>query len=361
MKTSIKIYGAKTLERYTKKILVRGFENNGSTAFEAEGGREQDIENLLFQLHGAPQSESDDKDILAEIKKALALEDDARKIIILHRPDELKKYRDLPEILSCATQKIGLVFLGDKLVEDQFYPSSELIVKRVIPHGFFPMGKSQKHLQENPIIIGSHTTWGEMRSIKHALMLLLALFKLNKGGEQIIIGYLGGKPREELQINNLKAQAKRIDPGTIARFLNVHDYTNLRVVSKNEENVILIEDENEEPLYFSLSFNIQLYYLGNTVRMGESSGSVHTSVSVPVILEMNGAESIEELRVIKVPYRDAHDISTINFEEGAKTIFASIKNGNYRDMLSNNLKQSDVWDNTRIGKEYLNLFEELGA
>ena len=359
MQTSVKIYGAKTLERYTKNLLVKGFENNECTAFETQEGNDRDAENILFQLHGAPQADDDDRTILGEIKRAVTF-NETRKIVMLHRPDELKKYKELPGILSGASQKIGLVFLGDKLIRDTFYPSSEQIIKRVIPHGFFPFDEHQKHLQETPIIIGSHTTWGEMRSVEHALKLLLALFKLNKENK-IIIGYLGGKPHEELELNSLKEITERINTETSLQFLNVHDHKTLEGVLNRGRNIILVDDRNEEPLYFSVTFNIQMYYLGTAVRMGESSGSAHTSASIPVVLEMNGAESIEELKVIKVPYGEAKDISSIDFREGAKMVFDSIENGTYKDMLVHNLKQSEAWNNTRIGREYLNLYEELGA
>jgi len=184
------------------------------------------------------------------------------------------------------------------------------------------------------------------------------IFKGNKSDKKII-GYLGGKPEGELHIEVLRETAKKISSETSMTFVNVHDYSHLDEVSGMTENVILIDSINDEPSYFSLTFNIQMYYLGNAVRMGEVSGSAHTAPSIPVILEMNGAEIIEELRVIKVPYTDANNISSVDFEKGAEMVLNSIEDGSYKDMLFNNLKQSKAWNNTRIGKEYLNLFEEL--
>lgn len=356
----VKIYGAHTLERYTKNIIIAGLENNGCVAFE---GREKDssAKNILFQLHGAPQAENDDKKILSEIRKFLKMKDDARKIIVmLHRPDELKKYGDFPKVLNETTQKIGLVFLGDKFIDDPFYPSNELILKRVIPHGFFPMKDYQKRFQESPIIIGSHTAWGEMRSVKHALKLLFNIFKLNQDGERTILGYLGGKPKEDLRLSRLKEITQKVGLGLAVKFLNVHNYSSLKDIAGHRENTVLVDDQNEEPVYFSLTYNIQLYYLKNTVRLGESSGSAHTAISIPVILEMNGAEKIEGLEVIKVPYLDANNIASVDFNEGARRVFTSIKSDRYKNMLSLNLRQSKIWDNTKIGKEYISLFKELG-
>lgn len=100
----IAIYGAKTLERYTENILIEGFRKNSLEAREAplnsEDFKKTKADALLFQLHGAPQSERDDKAILKLIAASLSKEDDTKKVILLHRPDELQKYKDLSNILS---------------------------------------------------------------------------------------------------------------------------------------------------------------------------------------------------------------------------------------------------------------------
>lgn len=360
------IYGAKTLERYTKKILIEGFRGNFWEAREAsldwEDSKNIKTDAVLFQLHGGPQSEKDDRAIIESIARFLSKEDNRKKVILLHRPDELQKYQDLPNILSRSVERVGLVFFGPRFAADEFYPSTQRIIKKVIPHGFFPMESRQKVLQENPVVIGSHTTWGEMRSTEHALRLLREIFFLNRKNRRNILGYLGGKPAEELHIEHLKNLCEKINSEIPIEFLNVHTYTSCKEIIEKypNANIILVDTLDKELSFFSLTFNLQIYYFGNTIRLGESSGSAHSSVSIPVAAEINDADLVEDVQLIKIPYENVNDVGTLDFKEGAKQIIDSINDNRFRDMWKHNLIQSEIWDNTRIGKEYLALFRELG-
>jgi hypothetical protein len=77
--------------------------------------------------------------------------------------------------------------------------------------------------------------------------------------------------------------------------------------------------------YFTPHFNVQLYHLLGKKRYGESSGSLHRGISVPVIFEANGAERLEGFKAIKVDADD--DLKNINFEKAAAEILALAKNG----------------------------------
>lgn len=362
---NVAIYGAKALKRYSEKMLIEGFRRNFWEAREAsldwEDSKNIKTDAVLFQLHGAPQSEKDDRASMEIIACSLSKEDNRKKVILLHRPDELQKYQDLPNILSRSVERVGLVFFGPRFTADTFYPSTKKVIKKVIPHGFFPMESRQKVLQKNPIIIGSHTTWGEMRSAEHALRLLREIFLLNRKNRRNIFGYLGGKPAKELQIEHLKNLCEKINSEIPIEFLNVHTYTSCKEIIEKypNANIILVDTFDKEPSFFSLTFNLQIYYFGNTIRLGESSGSAHSSVSIPVAAEMNDADLVEDVQLIKIPYEDVNDIGTLDFKEGAKQIIDSINDDRFRDMWKHNLMQSEIWDNARICKEYLALFQEL--
>lgn len=362
MANIITIYGAKTLARYTEKMLVDGFQKN---SWEARVGDVSDFGNIatdavVFQLHGAPQSEKDDKVIMELIEAALGKNDGVKKVILLHRPDELQKYTDLPNILSHTVQKFGLVFFGPRFAKDKFYPSNTKILKKVIPHGFFPLESHQKLFQENPVVIGSHTTWGEMRSVEHALRLLGEVFVLNSKYKKNIVGYLGGKPAEQLQIGYLKSVCEKINPEVSIAFLDVRQYSSFEEIRNTcASNIVFIDALDAQPSFFSLTFNAQMYYFGNVIRLGESSGSAHSMVSIPVVAEINDADLVEDMRLIKVPYGNANDINTLDFKQGAKRIVDSIDNNSFRDMWNHNATQSEIWNNDRIGKEYIELFQEL--
>ena len=337
----VRILGAKTLSKYTEGILVQGFKNN---SWEISGG----AESVIYQIHGAPQSEEDDGVILEQIKQDLTKDDSIKRVILLHRPDEIQlRFPELSDILKTAKKRTGLTFLGDMHVNDSFFEAPNL-VKKVIPHGFFSISEK---LQIDPIVIGSHTTWGEMRSIEHIFKLLGGILRKNNA----IVGYVGGKPKDQLDLEFLKDEWNKLNPDVGVTFLNAHKDT----LDSTKKNVIFVDSENIEPENFGLSFNVQIYYLNDKVRTGESSGSVHSSVGVPVILEMNGSEVIEDLKVIKVPYGSKDDITSVDFKAGAELILESINNKSYVKMLKHNLTQSKKFNPTFVGSEYIKLFAEL--
>lgn len=336
----VKVVGAKTLEKYTEGILVQGFKNNSWEVSD-------DAEIIVYQIHGAPQSEEDDKVILEQIKQDLVKDDSIKRAILLHRPDEIQlRFPELVDILKTSKNQIGLTFLGDMHVSDFDAPN---LVKKVIPHGFFSISEK---LQIEPVVIGSHTTWGEMRSIEHIFKLLGEVFRKNSS----IVGYVGGKPKEQLDSGFLKNEWSELNPDIEVEVLDAHKDT----FDSSKKNVIFVDSENVEPENFGLSFNVQMYYLNEKVRTGESSGSVHSSVGVPVILEMNGSEIIEDVKVIKVPYSSQEDINSVDFKAGAELILNSINDKSYVEMLKHNLEQSKKFNATFVGKEYIKLFDQLG-
>ncbi len=337
----VSIFGAKTLEKYTEGILAQGFKNNSWVV-------EDNAEAVVYQIHGAPQSEEDDKVILEQIKQDIVKTDSTKRVVLLHRPDEIQlRFPELQEILKTAKKQIGLTFLGDMHANDSFFESPNL-VKKVIPHGFFSISEK---LQVEPIVIGSHTTWGEMRSIEHIFKLLGEIFIK----ESSIIGYVGGKPKEQLEVAQLTKEWNRYNSNLSVTFLDSHrDDT-----PSSNKNVIFVDSENINPKGFGLSFNVQLYYLNNKIRTGESSGSVHSSIGVPVILEMNGSEVIENLKVIKVPYGSRDDIDSIDFKLGAELILDAIRSESYKDMLKHNLAQSKKFNSAFVGSEYIKLLKQL--
>lgn len=337
----VKVVGAKTLVKYTEGILKQGFKSN---SWEISN----EAENVVIQIHGAPQSEKDDKVILEAIKRDIIKADQLKRIILLHRPDEIQlRFPELKEILKSARKPTGLTFLGDIHINDNFFNAPNL-VKRVIPHGFFTLSGK---LQIDPVVVGSHTTWGEMRSIEHIFRLLGEIFKLDSS----IVGYVGGKPRDQLEMEHLKNEWTRLNPNLQANFLNVDQYRS----DSSQKNEIFVDLENIEPKNFGLSFNVQMYYLNGEVRTGESSGSAHSSVGVPVILEMNGSEAIENLKVIKVPYGSKEDINSVDFKAGAKLVLDAVVSKSYEAMLNHNLAQSKKFNSTYVGSEYIKLFAEL--
>ena len=88
----------------------------------------------------------------------------------------------------------------------------------------------------------------------------------------------------------------------------------------------------QEP--FVPHFNVQLYHLHGKKRYGESSGSLHRGISIPVIFEANRAERLEGFHAIKIKADD--ELQTIDFDQAARDILHLAHHG-LGDILERNL------------------------
>lgn len=359
---SVAIIGAKSLERYSTEILARGFEKCGWQVDIKTGPLTSNMlkiktDTALIQLHGAPQSASDDKIIIRHLQKNL----DAHGIILFHRPDEFQdRYPEFKNILSKLSSSIAITFLGSWHINNPFF--KVVRVRKMIPHGFFDLPKD---FQIDPIVVGSDTTWGEMRSVEHAIKLIKEIFLLNRNKKLPIMGFLGGEPKEQLNLRYLTKTNKTIKLDIPVEFVDAQKF-NLRQMENKirAKNIILVAPKNSIPKNLGVTFNFQLYYLDlksgrRVIRTGESSGSVHASSGVPVIIEMNASEKIEGLDVIKVPYRKQDDFGSVDFQQGAKKIYNCIARGNFKKMLKHNFQQSKKFSCEYVAREYIRLFKAL--
>lgn len=276
----IQIHGAKTLTRFTNELLS-GFDS-------AEGA---DFSFEVFQIHASPNSINEDLEILEKMKKC-----NLPKVCLLHRPDELLLHPGLKNFLETHPET-NLILLGDLLLKDQFWNSREKFIT-VIPHFYFSTALPSK----NEIIFGSFTSWGEMRNLRHFENLVSAVEDLNSNFEikYKIGGTLNGIPltSDDLLTSDIEISTESFIP----------------------------------------HFNVQLYHLNGHKRFGESSGSLHSGVSIPVIFEANGMERIEGLNVIKVEASD--DLLKINYEKAAREIIFLIEQQALEKLLSQNLKSA---------------------
>lgn len=336
----VKIYGASTLTRYTEAILEQGF----LACLWSTVDDGQDF--TVYQIHGAPTALEEDRKIISKLKRGLDDPSGPKIVVLLHRPDEIQdRLPELKRVFDNAKRRFGLVFFGEWHLSDDFYCSSNA-VKTIIPHGFFTF---KPIFKTKPIVIGTNTTWGEMRSVKQAIELIDKVFELK--GQTDIIGYLGGKPKEELDIKKLQeyTQSQLVD---FEEFNPKSNYTGKRI--------IFVDHSKQLPDDLSPTFNTQLYYYGSKIRTGESSGSAHASLSIPVIFEINNAEKVEDVNVVKVPYGSLSNINSVDLNNGAQQIIDLIHSRKYVDMLKHNLEQSKKFNNMEIAKQYIELFNLLG-
>ncbi len=346
----IKIYGAATLERYTEGMLAAGFRKLAEAGNEAPRG-------TIFQIHGNADARADDETIMESLSKELTENPDSPVVVLLHRPDEIQdRLPELHNLLADSPRQLGLVFLGDMHIDDDFYDVPRA-VKKVVPHGFFDIDKEPFNPEPEVIVVGTHTTWGDMRATTHTLEVIGEVFKQGSGNATVV-GYLGGKPASELGIDKLQAEFAQLFPDVDVEFRDAHTADTDAVV--DGQNIILVDAQNQQPKDMAITFNTQMYFYGNKVRTGESSGSLHLGASYPVIIEMNGSEKIEGLEVIKAPYNKATgDIESVDFAEAAAQICKVINDRSYIDSLKHNREQALKFNNVYVATQLLNLLKQL--
>ena len=246
------IFGAQTLSKFTEAIQG-GFKDLPAPDFE------------LWQVHASPASRLDDLRLLEHAKIS-----NSKKIFLIHRPDELLLYPEL-KAFFVKNPRLSLVFLGDLVLKLPFWEERKKHIT-VIPHPFTDLSLPAG----NKYVIGSFTSWGEMRKLEHFIELTKVL-----GSE--FECWVGGT-----------LDGRALTAGDVP--------SNIQV--KNE--------------FFIPHFNVQLYHLNGQKRLGESSGSLHRGVSIPVIFEANGIERTEGLKVIKI--QSDLELKQIDYNQAARDI-----------------------------------------
>lgn len=255
---NLRILGAPTLQNFTDSII---------SGFSAEGVETQDQDSAdfaLIQIHGSPAARAEDQRIL-ETSRLLKIP----KVFLIHRPDEALIQRFIKAHFE-NDPRAKLIFLGDLIFKDPFWAKRREF-SSVIPHPHLDL--SMPLLNGRPIV-GSFTSWGEMRDVKHYFALVECLKDAN-----LFEFRIGGTGLDKVKFP---------------------DYV----------------QHTKEP--FAPHFNVQLYHLFGKKRYGESSGSLHRGISIPIIFEANGAERLEGFKAVKIAADD--ELRSIHFDKAAAEI-----------------------------------------
>jgi hypothetical protein len=343
----IAIIGSRTLARYSERILARGFSELGWEIVSPDSAK-----YILLQIHGAPQAKADDSEILDLLAKLISEERCERIGVLIHRPDECALlHTDLTSRLSQLTHHSFIALLGTHHLKDKWLRDLNCRVT-AIPHGFFS-AKAPPQLTDQ-IVIGSITSWGEMRRVGDAVKLIAEVFKRCEPGE--FIGYLSGAPREEL--TELKITEVLNQISDLPKIELVNDYG--LAPNPRHKHVLVVDHQAKEGRGLPPpSINIQLYHLNGTIRTGENSGSLHSYPSLPVILEMNGAEVLEDLKVIKVAYSDPLSIDSADLISAAQEIISLTRGGGYKKALQHNTRRAKQLTPLSIARSYAALFTKV--
>ncbi len=269
------IFGASTLKHFTP-ALESGFKGLNLSQYPAFE---------IYQIHASPQSIPEDLELLKQAKSSKS-----RQIFLLHRPDELLLVPELRTYFEVHPES-PIVVLGDLILQLDFWQARKAKIS-VIPHPFLslelPVKKNEKY------VIGSFTSWGEMRKLEHFFELANHLPAENF--ECWVGGTLNGRVLTE---KDLPSSMKLV----------------------------------HEP--FVPHFNVQLYHLQGKKRIGESSGSLHRGISVPVIFEANGIERVEGLKVVKIEADE--NLSSPDYKKAALEIIRMSTNMDDQIRFNQNL------------------------
>jgi hypothetical protein len=303
---SINIIGASTLKRFTAAIT------ESLKVLDHQGDFD------LIQVHASPVSRHEDFKILEEAELT-----GRKKKYLVHRPDELLLYQELMRFFENHT-KIEIILLGDLVLDDPFWKKRKKIIK-VIPHPYFTLDFPDQ--MKSKITVGAFASWGEMRKLEHYLRFLETLLGLDS--KQKFIGKIGGW-----------FNGRALDEKVLQCLIEIHKFK-IRL----GKDLILASSS------FLPHVNVQLYHLNGKKRLGESSGSLHSGISLPVIFEANGMERLEDIEVIKISADDY--LNDIDFKSAAQKLLKcdvhSIIFRNFESSSKNNFNNFTC----RLDKELL--------
>lgn len=274
---------------------------------------EPPINFALIQIHGSPAAQVEDEKILYLARKL-----SCKVVYLIHRPDEalLNPFvrNDFEKNLDSK-----FIFLGDLIFRDPFW-AERRHQSLVMPHPYLDLSLPRPNRK---IVVGAFTSWGEMRDPEHYFALIRSL-------NEHVASQLPTQSNENLNLNlNLKSHSKDDDlfefqmGGTGLEHRLIPPFIHVR----------------QEP--FVPHFNVQLYHLHGKKRYGESSGSLHRGISIPVIFEANGAERLEGFHAIKINADD--ELQAIDFDNAARDI-VSLARSTIDDILKRNLTLARAHD-----------------
>jgi hypothetical protein len=340
----VAILGSRSLSAYTDRILSRGFEEAG---WQIVSPAQADF--LLVQLHGAPHAADDDVSIVHLLPALNAQRANHGYGVLIHRPDEIQGRSELFADSGVLESASFIALLGTFHVADDWLVRTGVPV-RAVPHGFF---SSRPPVLRTPVVIGSHTRWGEMRRLDDAVTLLAEVLSRAEPGS--VVGYLGGEGAEAFDLD-LLTHRKSVG-ARFAAIEVVHNYGMVRGAAK--KRVLVVNPGPIQPPDLTPILNVQLYHLNGRLRTGENSGSLHQYPSVPIVFEMNGGEVMEDLKVIRVPYANDENGVCGDFAVAADKILDWIRTDRLKKSLRHNQRRAEALGPKAVARYYQDLFESF--
>ena len=312
------ILSPSTLASFTEALRF-GFHQNGVEALENQIGLESqspinfgNVANFaLIQIHGSPAAKTEDENNLNRAREL-----SCTIVYLIHRPDEALLN---PILLNYFKQNLDskFIFLGDLIFRDPFW-SARRHQSLVLPH---PCFDNSLPLPSRKFIVGAFTSWGEMRDPEHFFALAKCLAKHEA---TLPARHLSESLNSDLRDNSPKSNNPQVE-----------SFFEFAIGGTGLDHTLIPPFIRRRLDPFVPHFNVQLYHLHGKKRQGESSGSLHRGISIPVIFEANGAERLEGFQAIKIVADE--ELQTIDFDQAAREI-VKLASGGIDDILIHHLK-----------------------
>lgn len=329
-------------------------------------------------------------------------------IVLIHRPEEFLLRCPTPQQRDIYLRGARAIVLLGQCMVDTYMKLYPLLMVKSIPHGFFD---TDSHLvdeekdEEDPIrVVGSVTTWGEMRQPLDALQLIRALPRgREKEGEKKIrlVGLLAGS-MEGGVVELLQEHAKDVKIVSHEDFgVSESDFSHLSesdlrrrlrgalwALQRAEPTNVALCCVDGPPFFFKalsllcLDVNIQLYREHHDDRDGhckvEYSGTAHTtSTAVLCMWQSPSAKDLQrdeglQMVLVEGPHcKRQYFVQQQNYPYDPVVVLGQWKKaaisvaqvlwtkGKLKEMIINNEKAASKWPMSQVAKHYVELFEKI--
>ena len=341
---------------------------------------------VLWQWHGAGHEIP-----VIQLQSHLPFSAQVKHIALLHRPEELILRVTPSAIRTTLAPFSQVVVMGPSCVPLYSSLLSAPTV-RSIPHGFFSPGvdaAAHSYDSSTPLVIGSRTTWGELRNLADLLSLSSALIDAATPMSPPFVVYASGVFQDFPEHSLLSYPSSAfwlLDDEELGTASEAKEFTDQksyrvwlhgkadgRVVIRSRKDGEMLQEEKASPEFEVnlFDFNVQLYRealahlrtpeTSDQPRFAakvEYSGTLHLAGGpwIGVVFESIAMDDVggddEGLSMVSVPVDGAND--TVNWEAGARRVLACAEDvASRRSLVSKNLATARRLDMAEVASRYL--------
>jgi hypothetical protein len=362
-----------TLERYALK-LQEGFDAIGGhvqcqTVIKGKPEFNEALKTVcdacIIQIHG-----SENEDPITDIR----LFPGHFRIVLVHRPEEYILRRGTAGLEFLNSVADVVVLLGKCMVNHykRLLGRKETVV--AIPHGFFDTGFEREERKSELLVVGSITTWGEMRHLQDLVELHEKVKQCSPHPEKVL-GYAGGKFDNRVrwsenvffQLENSVAEAA-LEKGD---FFDADSFAGWVLQQSSGKPVIHLKpfekgSKLEKWEAVMIDFNLQAYreILKNDLPKVEASGTLHLAggPGVYVVIDCPAMRDIVEDEGAEYVFLPVKDDNSFDFDSAAEAIVKiAADSSEHKRIVAKNIEACSAVSMKAAAQKYVDLLEKSGT